>query len=159
MTSSSGSAERRRSTAARGRRRRFCGRAIKTAVDLLRLILVYCLGERGLRSTTAWAAAIGLADISNVALLYRLRQCGDWLGLLVGHVLAGAAPPASQGRLIRLVDATTAPKAGRLAKMKNRLWRIHSAFDLPGERFGFFALTDERGGETLEGANGRDGTV
>jgi hypothetical protein len=51
---------------------------------LLRLILAYCLGGRGLRSTAAWAAAIGLADLSNVALLQRLRRSGDWLALLVG---------------------------------------------------------------------------
>jgi IS4 transposase len=30
------------------------------------------------------------------------------------------------------------------------VWRIHSAFDLPGERFGFFELTDEKGGERLD---------
>jgi len=30
------------------------------------------------------------------------------------------------------------------------LWRIHSAFDLPDERFGFFELTGQRGGETLD---------
>src|SRR3990170_3379166 len=87
-------------------------REIKTAVDLLRMILAYSLGKGGLRSTAAWAAAIGLVDISNEALLYRLRQCGDWLALLVGHVLACAAPKASRGRLIRIVDATTVPKAG-----------------------------------------------
>src|SRR6266705_4284612 len=63
-------------------------REIRCAVDLLRLILAYCLGERGLRSTAVWATAVGLVDISNVALLYRLRQCGDWLAMLVGHVLA-----------------------------------------------------------------------
>jgi len=51
-------------------------RVINNAVDLLRLILAYCLGERGLRSTAAWATAIGLVNVSNVALLYRLRQCG-----------------------------------------------------------------------------------
>jgi hypothetical protein len=56
-------------------------RAIASAVDLLRLILAYCLGGRGLRSTAAWAAAIGLADLSNVALLQRLRRSGDWLAL------------------------------------------------------------------------------
>ncbi len=125
-------------------------RMIETAVDLLRMILAYCLGERGLRSTTAWASAIGLADISNVALLYRLRQCGDWLAVLVGQALAGAAPAASKGRLIRIVDATMVPKAGRRARTKNSLWRIHSAFDLPRERFGFFELTDEQGGERLD---------
>lgn len=125
-------------------------RVIGSAVDLLRLVLAYCLGERGLRSTAGWAASIGLVDISDVALLYRLRQCGDWLAVLVGHALATAAPAASRGRLIRIIDATTVPKAGPLAKTKNRLWRVHGAFDLPRERFGFFELTDEKGGETLD---------
>jgi DDE family transposase len=123
-------------------------REISNAVDLLRLILAYCLGERGLRLTAAWATSVGLADVSNVALLYRLRQCGDWLALLVGHALAAAAPKASQGRLIRIVDATTVPKKGRGAK--NGLWRIHGAFDLPQERFGHFELTDQQGGERLD---------
>lgn len=125
-------------------------RVVDGAVSLLRLILAYCLSERGLRSTAAWATSIGLADISNVALLYRLRQCGDWLAMLVGRALAAAAPEGSRGRLIRVIDATTVPKAGTLAKTKNRLWRVHSAFDLPGERFGFFELTDQQGGETLD---------
>jgi hypothetical protein len=125
-------------------------RGIASAPDLLRMILAYCLGERGLRLTAAWASSVGLADISNVALLLRLRQCGDWLALLVGQVLAAATPVAGKGRLIRLVDATMVPKAGTRAKTKNSLWRIHSAFDLPSERFGFFALTDEAGGERLD---------
>jgi len=125
-------------------------RAIENAVDLLRMILAYCLGARGLRCTAAWAHAVGLADISNVALLYRLRQCGDWLALLIGQTLAFDSPRAAQGRLIRLIDATTVPKAGTLARRENKLWRIHSAFDLPSERFGFFELTDEKGGERLD---------
>jgi hypothetical protein len=37
-------------------------RQINNAVDLLRLILAYCLGERGLRATAAWAASVGLVD-------------------------------------------------------------------------------------------------
>src|SRR5947209_18883162 len=72
-------------------------RVVVTAVDLLRLILAYCLGERGLRATTAWASAVGVAEISNVALLYRLRCCGDWLALLLGQALA-AAPTAGEPR-------------------------------------------------------------
>jgi len=71
-------------------------RVIENAVDLLRMILAYCLGDRGLRSTTAWASAVGLVDISNVGLLYRVRQCGDWLTLLVGQTLAYDAPQAAQ---------------------------------------------------------------
>jgi hypothetical protein len=125
-------------------------RAIATAVDLLRLILAYCLSDRGLRSTAAWATAVGLANLSNVALLQRLRRCGDWLAFLVGEALVAATPQASRGRLIRIIDATTVPKAGAAAKKGNKLWRIHSAFDLPHERFGHFALTDQHGGETLD---------
>ena len=125
-------------------------REITNAVDLLRLVLAYCLGERGLRSTAAWATSVGLADMSNVALLYRLRRCGDWLAMLVGRVLAAGAPGASRGRLIRIVDATTVPKAGPAARKNSQLWRIHSAFDLPHERFGHFELTDHQAGETLD---------
>ena len=40
---------------------------------LLQLVLAYCLQQGGLRSTACWASAVGLADISNVALLNRLR--------------------------------------------------------------------------------------
>src|SRR5216683_414597 len=125
-------------------------RVFENAVDLLRMVLAYCLGEGGLRSTAAWASAVGLVDVSNVALLYRLRQCGDWLALLVGQMLAAAAPQASRGRMIRIIDATTVPKKGPGARKKNELWRIHSAFDLPQERFGYFELTDQQAGETLD---------
>jgi hypothetical protein len=125
-------------------------RVIDNAVDLLRLILAYCLGERGLRATAAWATAIGLVDVSNVAVLYRVRQCGDWLAMLVGQVLAAGAPEASRGRMIRIIDATAVPKAGAAAKKGNQLWRIHSAFDLPHERFGHFELTDQKEGERFD---------
>jgi len=127
-------------------------RTFENAIDMLRMILAYCLGGGGLRSTAAWAASIGLADVANTALLYRLRQSGDWLAFLVGQALGLAAPKASQGRVIRIVDATNVLKAGAAAKTKNKLWRIHSAFDLPSERFGFFELTDEHGGERLDRA-------
>lgn len=126
------------------------GRKSPSPIVLLRLVLAYCLGKCSLRSTTTWATAIGLADISNVALLYRLRRCGDWLALLVGHLLAMRTPKASRGRLIRIIDASSVPKAGRAAKRENGVWRIHSAFDLPSERFGQFVLTDEHGGEQLD---------
>jgi hypothetical protein len=67
-------------------------RGICNAVDLLRIILAYCLGDRGLRATAAWAAAVGLADISNPAILYRLRHCGEWLTMLIAQLLATTTP-------------------------------------------------------------------
>ena len=89
-------------------------RKIKCAVDQLRLVLAYCWGTRGLRLTAAWAEAMGLASLSNVALLKRLRNSADWLERLVcrligtGACAAGVA--AAKGRSVRLVDATSVAK-------------------------------------------------
>ncbi len=127
-------------------------RGVVCTADLLRLILAYCLGGMGLRSTSAWAASVGLAELSNVALLKRLRKCGPWMEYLASSLLSGVAQPAAQGRRIRLVDGTTVPKAGREAKKTNGMWRLHCALDLPAERFSFVELTDEMGGERLDRA-------
>ena len=126
-------------------------REVKSGVDLLRLILAYCLGAMGLRLTAAWAQAIELANLSNVALLGRLRNAVPWLESILARLLAPAAA-SSRGavsRLIRLVDATTVRKAGKSARGSGRLWRIHAVYDLPAERFSAFELTDEKGAERI----------
>lgn len=127
-------------------------RKIKCAADLLRMTLAYCLSDMGLRLTAAWAAAVGLSDLSNVALLGRLRNMGPWLAVLVGQVLDAGRPKAAKGRLIRLIDATTVPKAGKKVRGDKALWRLHSILELPSERFGFLELTDQKGGERLDRA-------
>ena len=110
-------------------------RALKCASDLLRLTLAYCLGSMGLRLTAAWAEAIGLASLSNVALLKRLRSMVPWLEILVARLLAAPAGTAictqTDNRLIRLVDATTVAKSGRDARSAGGVWRVHAVFDLP----------------------------
>jgi len=105
-----------------------------------------------LRSTAAWAGAIELAKISDAGLIYRLRQSATWLEWLVAKALEGASPPSTQGRLIRILDGTNVAKAGSKAKKGNKVWRVHSAFDLPLERFSHFVLTDEKGAERLDRA-------
>jgi hypothetical protein len=125
-------------------------RAVQSAADLLRLVLAYCLGGMGLRLTSAWAASSGIADLSNVALLKRLRKCGAWMEHLVGQLLKPETQPAAGSRRIRLLDGTNVPKAGKDDRKNNGLWRLHCAFDLPSERFSFVELTDEKGGERLD---------
>lgn len=128
-------------------------REVKCGVDLLRLILAYCLGVMGLRLTAAWAETIGLASLSNVALLGRLRNAVPWLESILARLLAPAAAGSrgavAEGRLIRLVDATTVRKAGKSARESGRLWRIHAVYDLPAERFSAFEFTDEKGAERI----------
>jgi Transposase DDE domain len=128
-------------------------REVKCGVDLLRLILAYCLGAVGLRLTAAWAESMGLASLSNVALLGRLRNALAWLESILARLLAqasaGSPKAVAGGRLIRLVDATTVRKAGKAARESGRLWRVHAVFDLPAERFSAFELTDEKGAERI----------
>src|SRR5579871_4344845 len=118
-------------------------RRIKCALDQLRLVLAYCWGAGGLRLTAAWAEAVGLASLSNVALLKRLRNSVTWLERLVCRLLGAASREAcmaaAKGRPVRLVDATTVAKAGR-DREGGGVWRIHSVFDLASERFTAFEL-------------------
>ena len=131
-------------------------RKIKCAVDHLRLVLAYCWGTRGLRLTAAWAEAIGLASLSNVAVLKRLRKSVDWLEQLVCRLIGAdareAGMAAAKGRPVRLVDATSVAKAGREARASCGRWRVHSVFDLASERFTAFDLTDESEGEVIDRA-------
>ena len=136
-------------------------RKVTCAVDQLRLTLAYCLGLAGLRLTVAWAAGIGLADISNVALLGRLRRMVPWLERIVARLLAEGRRANVQAhrthrpeRLIRLIDATTVRKAGKSARETGQLWRIHAALTLScagrPEHFSAFELTDEKEAERIE---------
>jgi hypothetical protein len=132
-------------------------RRVKCAVDQLRLVLAYCWGTRGLRLTAAWAEAIGLASLSNVALLKRLRNSSEWVERLVGRLLGtsfrATCVAAAKGRPVRLVDATAVAKAGRDDREAGGVWRIHSVFDLASERFTAFELTDESEGEIIDRAD------
>src|SRR6266436_2219274 len=132
-------------------------RKVKCAVDHLRLVLAYCWSRYGLRWAAAWAEAMGLASLSNVAVLKRLRNSVEWLEQLVSRSLGAGAREAgltaAKGRPVRLVDATSVAKAGRAAREKGGRWRIHSVFDLASERFTAFEVTDESEGEVIDRAD------
>jgi hypothetical protein len=125
-------------------------RGIRSATDLLRLTLAYCLGRVGMRATTAWAAVSGIADISDVALLGRLRNTGAWLCQLVSRLIKLDEAGIAKGRLIRVLDATSVGKAGADEKKNNGVWRVHCSFDLQREQFDFVELTDESEGECID---------
>lgn len=121
-------------------------REISSGNTLLRLALAYGFCGLSLRQTTAWAEAIGIASLSNVALLKRLRAASPWLGYLLGLKLADLAPPPPSSALqIRLVDATTISQPGSTGTD----WRIHLGFDLHSLSIHSIELTDSSGGETL----------
>jgi hypothetical protein len=121
-------------------------RHITSAADLLRLILAYSLCDFSLRQTAAWAKLIGLADVSDVAVLKRLKSASDWVAHLVMQCLRlrGLASPRSRLR-IRVVDATTVAEPGS----KGTDWRLHLGLDLATETIIGVEVTGAEGGETL----------
>ena len=133
-------------------------REVKCAVDMLQIVLAYCLGPDGLRLTAAWAEAVGIAAISNVAVLQRVRNSVPWLEILVARLLLASQPPRPRrlpvtgDRLIRIVDATVLTKADRVSREAGGVWRVHAVLDLNDERFSVFALTDEKEGERFDRA-------
>lgn len=123
-------------------------RGIRSAEALLRIVLAYALGGLPLRHAAAWAELTGVASVSNVALLKRLRGSADWLGWLLGRKLAErAAPPSLGGEQLRarLVDATCICEPGA----SGTTWRVHLGYDLKRHSIDHIELTDVRGGETL----------
>ena len=121
-------------------------RVVRSASALLRLCLAYGFCDMPLRQTAAWAHVANVAELSDVALLKRLRTAGDWLGWLVGVKLAERAPPppAATHRL-RLFDATVVSRPGS----KGTDWRVHLGFDLSRLAIDQLELTDASGGESL----------
>ena len=97
-------------------------RKIEFAVDHLRLVLAYCWSSCGLRWAVAWAEAMGLASLSNVALLKRLRNSVGWLERLVGRLVADAREAGSVAptflKSARTEDAARRARAGRSVRPK-----------------------------------------
>jgi hypothetical protein len=80
-------------------------RAVPDGVTLLRLGPGYGAGGLSLREAAAWAGVQGIATLSDVALLKRLRGAADWFATLAGEALARRSGLSGKGvRPLRLVD-------------------------------------------------------
>lgn len=122
-------------------------REIKSAEDLLRLVLAYGPCGMSLRTVAAWAGTMGLGELSDVAALNRLRASADWLQEIAGGLLARrlSCPSAAGGRIIRLVDSTTISEPGS----DRADWRLHYSYDPRSGRAVDCDLTTAHVGEHL----------
>jgi hypothetical protein len=122
-------------------------REIANASDYLRLCMAYSICDMSLRQTAAWATAIGLADLSDVAVLKRLRTASGWLGSVIAEWLyERGLTTGTPGRKVCIVDATTVSKPGSMGTD----YRLHMRMDLNERRIGHVELTEESGGERLD---------
>jgi hypothetical protein len=123
-------------------------RQIGSADCLLRLILMHTATGLSLRQTVTRAREQAIANISDVALLKRLRSTEAWLRTLTSRMSGVGQEQIVQQvcskRRVRAVDATTIQEHGGAGTK----WRVHYTLCLPDLNCDFFELTDEGGGET-----------
>lgn len=126
-------------------------RGIGDAGTLLRVLLLHLAEGCSLRETAARAREGGIADVSDVAVMARLRQAGEWFSWmsreLMGRWAGGLPAGLAGGRWkVRLVDATRVKEPGPTGSS----WCIHYSVDLPGLRCQELLVQDKHGnGETF----------
>ena len=127
-------------------------RRISDAKTLLRLLLIHLAEGCSLRETALRAHQGHLADVSDVAIMDRLRLAGDWFCWMCGELMRmwiGRQPSAVfRNRWnVRVVDATRVTEPGPTGSS----WCVHYSIDLPALRCRELAVTDYSGsGETFK---------
>jgi hypothetical protein len=124
-------------------------RGFSSVEALFRTLLMHVGCGWSLRETAVQAKLAGIADVSDVALLGRLRDAEGWLRQLCLLLLEENGVqllPAFQGRAVRLLDATVVKEPGQTGSQ----WRIHYSLRLPTLECDCFELTPTRGAGTAE---------
>ena len=130
----------------------------KAVDNLLRTLLLHLGCGHSLRETVVRARQAHLADLSDVALLKRLKKSKGWLHALCVRLFEeqGLAVIPGGAFQVRAVDATTVKEPGP----SGSLWRLHYSVGLPSLTCDFFKLTGTEGpgtGESLAQFPIRDG--
>lgn len=124
-------------------------RGFNSLNDLFRTLLMHVGCGWSLRETAVQAKLAGIADVSDVTLLNRLRQAEDWLRLLCQRLWKDNGvdlEPALKGRPVRVVDATVVREPGKTGGQ----WRVHYSMRLPSLECDHFDLTSVEGENTGE---------
>lgn len=133
-----------RQTKAIERKRELVGGA-----ELLRLALARGPGGLSLSQTAAWATMLGLAEMSDPAVKYRLDKAVEFLDAVMACQLADRTQGAAvrwTGRILRNADGSCFRERGS----KTTSWRLHAVYDLGRGGFTHLELTDKHGAEAIE---------
>jgi len=124
-------------------------RGFASANDVLRTVLLHVGCGWSLRETAVQAKLAGIASVSDVTLLNRLRQAEDWLRQLCQQLFKEngvGLEPELKDFPMRVVDATTVREPGKTGSQ----WRIHYSLRLPTLECDHFDLTAAKGKDTGE---------
>ncbi|MCF6283835.1 MAG: IS4 family transposase [Candidatus Hydrogenedentes bacterium] len=115
----------------------------KSEENLLRTLMIHLGCGYSLRETVVRARQSNLADLSDVALLKRLRKSEEWLCRLCQELFEerGLRLDKAEGFRVRIFDATLVKEPGATGSQ----WRIHYSVELPSMRCDFFKITRTTG--------------
>ena len=106
-------------------------REIKTPEELLRLILLYLTEGKSFRGTSALIRLSGQAELSDVAVLKRMRNSANWLQWLCENIFRQAGlivtkPAWLKKRNVKAVDGTEDVKCG----VRRQCYMLHYCLDI-----------------------------
>lgn len=124
-------------------------RSISSTESLLRLLLIHLADGCSLRETVVRAKEGGIASITDVALMKRLRSAGEWfrwmaIEILHRHKPIHETPSWLKDYRVRAVDASVICEPGSTGTD----WRVHYSLELFGLSCDEFHLTDPTIGES-----------
>lgn len=115
-----------KATGALLRNRNFSG-----ADTLLRVLMIHLVDGCSLRETVVRAGQGGLAKVSDVALLKRLKACGEWFrwiaDALMRQYVSWQPEALFPGLRVRLIDGSRVSEPGATGST----WRLHYSVSLP----------------------------
>lgn len=120
-------------------------RVVRDGATMLRLALAYGPGGMSLRSAAAWAAGCGIAHLSDVGLLKRLKGADDWLSHVAASLLDANIRGRHAARRLRVVDGSVIRSSGKCGTN----WRLHATYDPTEGRFSQLEISDTHDGESL----------
>ena len=124
-------------------------RGFSSSEALLRTLLLHIARGLSLRETVVQAKLAHLANISDVALLKRLRNSEQWLRSLCVSLLQEngvSLPPEQPAIVFRIVDGTVVREPGKTGSQ----WRILYSLQLPSLACDFFDMSPTEGPGTGE---------
>lgn len=135
-------------------------RGFEDVSSMLRVLLIHLADGCSLRETVVRASAAGLAAVSDVALLKRLRRCGDWFEWLARQMAEQMGVPLGAdarfaGRRVRLIDGTSVCEPGATGST----WRLHYSLNLASLACDEVHVTEASVGESLALFDVRKGDI
>lgn len=119
-------------------------RGFDSVANVLRTLLMHVGMGWSLRETAVRAKLAGIAEVSDVTLLNRLRQSENWLRELCQQLWKDNGvdlTPAIAGYPVRVVDGSIVKEPGKTGSQ----WRLHYTLRLPSLECDEFILTPAHG--------------